>query len=177
MILPATPPPGHQDWQSLADAARRLFADREAGDPKQVEAKKLTLSQAQHRLMTARALALQWQTVIAREDAPADELAYFEAFGTWPILVRLEITEIARAAADRSRADPTDDAKALLAGACAALAWYQQRSSAIGDMPFILQVHAANQQHRATRAKRPAVTSAPLPPRPPRREADQRAMI
>lgn len=177
VIAPVAPPPGHQDWQTLAATAARLLADREAGDPKLVESHKLTASQAAHRLATARALALQWQAVMAHAEAPADELAFFETFGAWPMLVRIAIADIARAAADRARADPRSDDKAMLAGACAALAWYQQRSCPLGDMPLILQVHAANQQARANRAARPAPTPAPLPARPPRREAEQRAMI
>jgi hypothetical protein len=170
MTTPASPPPpGHTDWPTLAATAARIFKDRDAGDPKLVENHKLTTSQAEYRLATARALALQWQAVMAHEDVPLDDFAYFEAFGAWPFTVRLEIADIARLAADRARADAADEAKALLAGACAALAWYQQPHGFVGDTPLILRVHAANQQARADRAARPvqapARTSAPAPRR------------
>lgn len=176
------PPPGRADWPALAAAAAQILAKRERDYPEGVRLKKITASEAEHGIKAARALALQWQAIMAHEDAPLDGLAYFEAFGCYPIVVRLEIADIAAAAARRAQADPTNEAKLLLAGACAALAWYQGTHGEPGDAPFILRIHAANQQARADRAARPAPAPTPLPIRQPRREPErqpqqQRAML
>lgn len=174
--VPAAPPPGYRDWPCLAATAAQLLADREAGDPRLVASHKLTASQAEYRLTTARALALQWRAVIEHRDATVER--YFDDFGAYPAAVRIEIADIARAAAERARAAPGDEARALLAGACAALAWWQQRDRDGDDTPRILRVHAANQHARATRAPRPVPAPAPLPVRPPMRAAQpQRAML
>lgn len=163
----AAPPPGHADWPMLAATATRIHRDRETGDARLIAANRLTADQAAHRLATARALDMQWQAVLAHDALPLDGLAYFEALGAWPMAVQIEIAEIARAGADRARADPTD-ANLQLAGACAALAWYQQSHGAAGQAALILRVHAANQQARAERAARPAPQPIPLPVRTPR---------
>lgn len=179
MVTATTPPPpGHRDWPALAAAAQRLLADRQTRDPAAVERKRMTADHAASRLATARALALQWQCVADRRDAPDNGWDYFQTFGAYPITVRLDLADVARTAADRARANPDNLAMAMLAGTCAALRWWQTPHVEGDDMPSILRVHAANQQARREHAARPAPTPPPLPARPPlRAPAPQRALI
>lgn len=162
------PPPGYRDWETLAATAARLLAKRERGDAESVAAGTMSAEHAMKRRNVVKALAEQWRYVVERIDAPEDGWAFFQTFGAYPITVRLELADIARNAAELLRAAPGHEGKAHLAGACAALYWWQlpMHGDRGDDIPQILRVHAANQQARAQRAARLPKQPVPLPPRP-----------
>lgn len=133
------------DWTSLAAAARRVLAQREAGDAAWVEKGRLTHAEAADRLRIARALVALWDSVVAREPPYDIETAWIEsrgAEGCYPHELRTDLT----AAADRARLiaerSPDDPDAANFAEAVAALAWHARPPDHISNIVDVAHVNA-----------------------------------
>lgn len=140
------------DWTSLAAAARRVLAQREAGDAAWVEKGRLTQAEAAARLRIARALVALWDSIVAGEPPYDAETAWIEsrgAEGCYPHELRTDLA----AAADRARLlaerNPEEPDAARFAEAVAALAWHARPADQISSIIDVAHVNAAARQRGA----------------------------
>lgn len=140
------------DWTSLAGAARRVLAQREAGDAAWVEKGRLTQAEAAARLRIARALVALWDSIVTGEPPYDAETAWIEsrgAEGCYPHELRTDLA----AAADRARLlaerNPEDLDAARFAEAVAALAWHARPADHISSIVDVAHVNAAARAGRA----------------------------
>lgn len=163
-----TAPRFHADWEGLALVAERLRDDRAAGDPRNVEAGRLTQQQADDRARVSNALALQWRAIARREPIPWLDAGHAE--------IRADLESAAAATARQAAKTPQATVQlgaaqvryADFAEGVAALLWQQQPYRVGTETPRIVFVHTINQMARAAA---PTASPPPLPPAPPLRQS------
>lgn len=136
-------PPFYSDWLGLAELAEQLLSQRLAGDPEAVKASKLTQAQADDRARVMGAVVMIWRAIVRREPVPPLAATHAE--------IRLDLDRARAALSARAAAAPTNTAFAQQLERAVALEWNHRPCMPGSDLPWIMQVHAANQTIRRSR--------------------------
>lgn len=149
-------PPFADDWAGLAAVAERLCADRAAGDPRQLEAGRLTQAQAEDRARVSGALAAQWRAIADRRPIPWLDASSAEILADLERAAEATARHAARSPDATIQLGTAPIPYTRFAEAVAALHWHQQPYRAGTDTPRIAFVHGLNLMIRAERTEREA---------------------